>query len=131
MRARLHFWFLSVALGLTVMFGTSATGLAVGPFSPNQELPLPLTAGSLPVRFIVRGLEPSNRTDAQGTIYVTSIRGVPGGVDLHRWSPVIAPPPNADGTLPFQYLGQPDGCGIFAFGCNLIGVAEGGGDVDI
>ena len=131
MSARLHFWFLSVALGLAVMFGSSATGLAVGPFSPNQELALPLTAGSLPVRFIVRGLEPSNRTDGQGTIYVVSIRGVPGGVDLHRWSPVIDPPANGDGTLPFTYLGRPDGCGIFSFGCDLIGIGEGGGDVDI
>ncbi len=100
-------------------------------FSPNQELPLPLTAGNLPVQFIVRGLEPSNRTDSQGTIHVSSIRGVPGGVDLHRWSPLIDPPPNADGALPFAYLGQPDNCGIFADGCNNIGIAEGGGDVDI
>ncbi len=100
-------------------------------FSPNQELPLPLTAGNLPVQFIVRALEPSNRTDTQGTIYVSSIRGVPGGVDLHRWSPLLDPSPNADGTLPFAYLGQPDNCGIFADGCNNIGIAEGGGDVDI
>ena len=100
-------------------------------YSPNQLLPLPQTAGSLPISFIVRGLEPSNRTDNQGTIYVATIRGVPGGVDLHRWSPVIDGPPNADGTLPFRYLGQPDGCGIFATGCQNIGITEGGGDVDI
>jgi hypothetical protein len=100
-------------------------------YSPNQLLPLPQTAGSLPISFIVRGLEPSNRTDNQGTIYVATIRGVPGGVDLHRWSPVIDGPPNANGTLPFRYLGQPDGCGIFATGCQNIGIAEGGGDVDI
>ena len=131
MNARLGSWFLVVAIGLAVMFGSSAKGLAVNGFSPNQELALPLTAGDLPVRFIVRGLEPSNRTDGEGTIYVASIRGVPGGVDLHRWSPVIDPPANGDGTLPFTYLGQPDGCGLFSFGCNLIGVAEGGGDVDI
>lgn len=131
MNARLGSRLLSVALGLAVIFGGSAMSLAVGPFSPNQELELPLTAGQLPVQFIVRGLEPSNRTDGEGTIYVSSIRGVPGGVDLHRWSPVVDPPPNADGTLPFVYLGHPDNCGIFAFGCDLIGVAEGGGDVDI
>ncbi len=100
-------------------------------YSPNQLLPLPQTAGSLPISFIVRGLEPSNRTDNQGTIYVATIRGVPGGVDLHRWSPVMDGPPNANGTLPFRYLGQPDGCGIFATGCQNIGIAEGGGDVDI
>jgi hypothetical protein len=103
----------------------------VNGFSKNQLLTLPLTAGNLPVSFIVRGLEPSNRTDNQGTIYVSSIRGVPGGVDAHRWSPVIDPPPNADGTLPFHYLGQPDNCGIFANGCDNIGIALGGGDVDI
>ncbi len=100
-------------------------------FTPNQELPLPLTAGNLPVMFIVRGAEPSNRTDTQGTIYVSTIRGVPGGVDAHRWSPVVDPPQNSDGTFPFVYLGQPDGCGIFANGCDNIGVAQGGGDVDI
>src|SRR5438874_4725462 len=58
-------------------------------FSPNQELPLPLTAGNLPVRFIVRGLEPSVRVDSQGTIYVGSIRGVPGGIDMHRWDSAL------------------------------------------
>jgi len=100
-------------------------------FSPNQELPLPLTAGSLPVRFIVRGLEPSARVDPQGTVYVASIRGVPGGVDLHRYFAPVDGAPNPDGTYPFKYEGRPDGCGIFAFGCDLIGVAEGGGDVDI
>lgn len=100
-------------------------------FSPNQELPLPLTAGSLPVRFIVRGLEPSVRVDGQGTVYVASIRGVPGGVDLHRYYAPVDGAPDPDGTYPFKYEGQPDGCGIFASGCALIGVAEGGGDVDI
>jgi hypothetical protein len=117
----------SATLALTAQLATAQ----VNGFSKNQLLKLPLTAGSLPVSFIVRGLEPSNRTDNQGTIYVSSIRGVPGGVDAHRWSPVLDPPPNADGTLPFHYLGQPDGCGIFANGCDNIGIAEGGGDVDI
>lgn len=134
MRVRTCFGF---ALGLVCLTGAfmftcyRRSVYAQPQFSPNQELPLPLTAGQLPVQFIVRGLEPSNRTDSQGTIYVTSIRGVPGGVDLHRWSPLVDPAPNSDGTLPFVYLGQPDGCGIFASGCDLVGVAEGGGDVDI
>jgi hypothetical protein len=117
----------SATLALTAQLATAQ----VDGFSKNQLLKLPLTAGKLPVQLIVRGLEPSNRTDNQGTIYVSSIRGVPGGVDAHRWSPIVDPPPNADGTLPFKYLGQPDGCGIFANGCDEIGIAEGGGDVDI
>src|SRR3989449_3621875 len=100
-------------------------------FSPNQELPLPLTAGQLPVRFIVRGLEPGVRVDQQGTVYVDSIRGVPTGFDLHRWSPVVDSPANADGTYPFQYMGRPDGCGILSTGCDFIGIGEGGGDADM
>src|SRR6266704_5827345 len=135
MRVQAHF---SFALGLACLTSAfvfigyvNSVSAQQSPFSPNQELPLPLTAGQLPVQFIVRGLEPSNRTDSQGTIYVSSIRGVPGGVDLHRWSPLVDLPRNPDGTLPFVYLGRPDDCGIFAFGCDLLGIAEGGGDVDI
>ena len=111
-------------------------------FSPNQELPLPLLApvptSQSPLAFVVRGLEPSVRTDAQGTIYVSSIRGVPGGVDLHRWYSPVDGGANPDGTLPFKYEGQPDNCGILTNGCannvnNLLnpGLAPGGGDVDI
>src|SRR5437870_9830397 len=55
-------------------------------FSKNQELPLPdLAPVGGPrglIAFVVRGLEPSVRTDSQGTVYVSSIRGVPGGTDL-------------------------------------------------
>jgi hypothetical protein len=60
---------------------------AVNGFSDNQELPLPLVApiANSGVSFIVRGLEPSVRVDPQGTVYVSSIRGVPTGVDLHRY----------------------------------------------
>src|SRR2546425_3147918 len=100
-------------------------------FSPNQELALPLTGGQLPVQFIVRGLEPGIRVDQQGTVYVDSIRGVPTGFDLHRWSPVVDSPANADGTYPFQYMGRPDGCGILNTGCDFIGIGEGGGDADM
>jgi len=120
---------LVLAVGL-VGFSAVST-LAQAQFSPNQELPLPMTAGDLPVKFIVRGLEPSNRVDQDGTVYVSSIRGVPGGIDMHRWSPLLEGPPNPDGTLPFKYLGQPDGCGILSIGCSFIGIAEGGGDTDI
>jgi len=121
MRARL-----SPAIALAL-----AAGATFAQYSPNQELPLPLTAGNLPVRFIVRGLEPSVRVGPDGTVYVASIRGVPGGVDLHRYFAGIDGPAAADGTYPFKYEGQPDGCGILANGCANIGVAEGGGDVDI
>src|SRR3989442_451602 len=141
-KVRLRF---GLAVGLTCLLGTLAllvghgSVLAINGFSTNQELPLPLLAGQLPVRFIVRGLEPSVRVDAQGTVYVSSIRGVPGGVDLHRYfAAADGPPGGVGGTYPFKYEGQPDdpthnlfACGIFASGCNLIGIAEGGGDVDI
>jgi hypothetical protein len=58
----------------------------VGPgtktFSPNQNLCLPQLApaptGLSPLTFIVSGGEPGDRVDAQGSIYVVSIRGVPG-----------------------------------------------------
>src|SRR5207237_5487864 len=83
-------------------------------FSPNQSLCLPQLApvptGLSPLAFIVQGLEPGDRVDSQGTIYVESIRGVPGGVDLWRWSQPIDGAPNANGTLPFKYEGQPDNC---------------------
>lgn len=105
----------------------SAVKAQQGPFTPNQQLPLPSLAGQLPLRFVVRALEPATVVDEQGTIYVGSIRGVPGGADMHRWSPVVDGAPNADGTLPFVPLGQPDQCGINA--CDVVGVAEGGGDM--
>jgi len=76
-------------------------------------------------------LEPSTRVGPDGAVYVASIRGVPGGVDLHRSYAPTDGGPNVDGTYQFTYLGRPDNCGIFAFGCDLIGIAEGGGDVDI
>src|SRR5260370_18639954 len=100
----------SATLALTAQLATAQ----VNGFSKNQLLKLPLTAGKLPVQFIVRGLEPSNRTDNQGTIYISSIPGVPGGGDAYRWSPIVDPPPNPDGTLPFNYLGQPHDSRLFA-----------------
>src|SRR5229473_8322431 len=118
-------------------------------FSPNQNLCLPQLApvptGLSPLAFIVQGVEPGDRVDSQGSIYVVSIRGVPGGIDLWRWYQPIDVGPNADGTIPFKYEGQPDNCGIFAFspvpgigGCannvgsaGNLGVAPGGGDADI
>src|SRR3989442_11411776 len=144
MKARLHF---GLALGraclvgaLALLVGNGSVG-AVNGFSDNQELPLPLLApiANSGVSFIVRGLEPSVRVDAQGALYVSSIRGVPTGVDLHRYYAAVDGPPDTGGTYPFKYEGQPDNCGIFNAsqgGCannNLdpFGLGLGGGDVDI
>src|SRR2546428_1397189 len=120
-------------------------GTGSASFSPNQSLFLPQLApvptGLSPLAFIVQGVEPGDRVDPQGTAYVVSIRGVPGGVDLWRWSRPIDGAPNANGTLPFKYEGQPDNCGIFGLtggGCvnnvgspTNLGLAPGGGDADI
>jgi hypothetical protein len=65
-------------------------------------------------------------------VYVSSIRGVPGGVDLHRYYAAVDGPPGTGNTYPFKYeQAQPDGCGVLAGGCTFLGIAEGGGDVDI
>src|SRR5437899_3607639 len=120
-------------------------GKGTSVFSPNQNLCLPQLAPvptSLSVlAFIVQGVEPGDRVDSQGGVYVVSIRGVPGGVDLWRWSSPLDGGVNANGTLPFKYEGQPDNCGIYSFtegGCannvgslTNLGVAPGGGDADI
>ena len=121
-------------------------GTGTGVFSPNQNLCMPQLApvgGSTgPLAFIVQGVEPGVRVDSQGTIYVDSIRGVPGGADAWRWDQSLGPifdgAPNSNGTLPFRYEGQPDNCGILTNGCaNNVGsptnpgVAPGGGDADI
>src|SRR3989454_8920467 len=94
-------------------------GTGSATFSPNQSLCLPQLAptptGLSPLAFIVQGVEPGDRVDAQGTVYVVSIRGVPGGIDLWRWSRKLEGPPNGNQTLPFKYEGQPDNCGIFSF----------------
>src|SRR5437879_6579183 len=120
-------------------------GSSSAPFSPNQSLCLPQLAptptGLSPLAFIVQGVEPGDRVDARGTVYVVSIRGVPGGVDLWRWNGTLDGSPNNNRTLPFKYEGQPDNCGIYSFtrgGCahnvgdpTNLGVALGGGDADI
>src|SRR5712664_4913919 len=144
MKARLYF---GVGVGLTCLFGALAllighgSVLAINGFSTNQELPLPLLAPiggpNGPVAFIVRGLEPSPRVAWDGAVYVSSIRGVPGGVDLHRYfQPTDCPANNCTDTYPFKYEGQPDNCGILANGCannslDPLGLGLGGGDVDI
>src|SRR6266852_4999820 len=99
----------------------------VGPgtanYTPNESLCLPAGAG--------QAVEPSMTVDSQGTIYVESIRGVPGGLDLWRWYQTADAGPNTDGTLPFKYEGQPD-CGLFVTPfCSSSGFAPGGGDGDV
>src|SRR5467141_4108979 len=99
----------------------------VGPgtanYTPNESLCLPAGAG--------QAVEPSMTVDSQGTIYVESIRGVPGGLDLWRWNQTADGGPNANGTLRFKYEGQPD-CGIFVTTfCTTSGLAPGGGDGDV
>src|SRR5258706_14845710 len=84
-----------------------AVAAYVGPgtakYTPNESLCLPAGAG--------QAVEPSMTVDSQGNIYVESIRGVPGGLDLWRWYKTADRRPNADGTLSFKYEGQPD-CGM-------------------
>jgi hypothetical protein len=128
-------------VALVLVAPPASRSAAVNGFSPNQELALPLRApiGPAPLAFIVRGLEPSTRVAPDGSVYVSSIRGVPTGVDLHRYYAPIDGAANPDGIYPFKYEGQPDNCGIFSQangGCannslDPLGLGLGGGDVDI
>src|SRR6266699_4803702 len=98
-------------------------GSGTAHYTPNESLCLPAGAG--------QAVEPSMTVDSQGTIYVESIRGVPGGLDLWLWYKTADGGPNADGTLPFKYEGQPD-CGMFVTEfCTESGLAPGGGAGDV
>src|ERR1700716_957994 len=102
---------------------TAYVGPGTANYTPNESLCLPAGAG--------QAVEPSMTVDWQGNIYVESIRGVPGGLDLWRWYKTADGGPNADGTLPFKYEGQPD-CGMFVTPfCSASGFAPGGGDGDV
>ncbi len=102
---------------------TAYVGTGTANYIPNESLCLPAGAG--------QAVEPSMTVDSQGTIYVESIRGVPGGLDLWRWYKTADGGPNANGTLPFKYEGQPD-CGMFVTPfCSASGLAPGGGDGDV
>jgi hypothetical protein len=102
---------------------TAYVGPGTATYTANEGLCLPVGAG--------QAVEPSMTVDSQGTIYVQSIRGVPGGLDLWRWYRTADGGPNADGTLPFKYEGQPD-CGMFITPfCTASGLAPGGGDGDV
>src|SRR6202051_1623187 len=98
---------------------TAYVGAGTANYTPNESLCLPAGAG--------QAVEPSMTVDSQGTIYVESIRGVPGGLDLWRWYKSADGGPHANGTLPFKYEGQPD-CGMFVTTfCTTSGFAPGGG----
>jgi hypothetical protein len=102
---------------------TAYVGPGTANYNPNESLCLPAGAG--------QAVEPSMTVDSQGTIYVESIRGVPGGLDLWRWYKTTDGGPNVNGTLPFKYEGQPD-CGLFVTPfCTASGFAPGGGDGDV
>src|SRR3982075_1499187 len=102
---------------------TAFVGPGTTNYTPNESLCLPAGAG--------QAVEPSMTVDSQGTIYIESIRGVPGGLDLWRWNKAADGGPNANGTLPFKYEGQPD-CGVFVSTfCTTSGLAPGGGDGDV
>lgn len=142
MRRRRRVIFLVATLVISVTIGRPPSSVsAINGFSTNQELPLPLLApiANSGVAFIVRGLEPSTRVAPDGAVYVSSIRGVPGGVDLHRYYAPVDGPPGAGGTYPFKDEGQPDNCGLFNAsqgGCannqlDPFGLGLGGGDVDL
>src|SRR5437870_10762183 len=137
-RSGVLFFVAAFSVAIVTLGWPPSVGEAINGFSLNQELPLPLRApvGPAPLAFIVRGLEPSTRVGPDGAVYVSSIRGVPGGVDLHRYYDATDGPPGAGGTYPFKYEGQPDNCGILANGCannslDPFGLGLGGGDVDI
>src|SRR5436305_2078195 len=102
---------------------TAYVGTGTANYTPNVRLCLPSGAG--------QAVEPSMIVDSQGDIYVESIRGVPGGIDLWRWNKTADGGANANGTLPFKYEGQPD-CGMFVTPfCTQSGLAPGGGDGDL
>jgi len=90
-------------------------------FSTPQALthpPIPATPG---VTLKDQDVEPEIKVDIFGTIYVTAIHGVPGGVDLWK---------STDQGATFTYLGEPDGA---QDKCNVAGTAPcvggaGGGD---
>jgi len=138
LRRRVLFLVATLVVSLVALGRPPGPSYAINGFSDNQELPLPLLApiGPTGVSFIVRGLEPSTRVAPDGTVYVSTIRGVPGGVDLHRYYAPIDGLSGAGGTYPFKYEGQPDNCGILANGCannslDPLGIGLGGGDVDL
>ena len=67
-------------------------------------------------------VEPRVVHDALGNLYVASIQGVPGGVDVWK---------SYDTGKTFTYLGQPDGTQVGATTGTTTGTGLGGGDEDL
>lgn len=88
-------------------------------FGFTTDLQLPDQERS--VAFINQDVEPEIEVDALGTIYISAIRGTPGGVDFWR---------SDDGGATFRFLGQPDGARRPNADVPPEG-GVGGGDVDI
>jgi len=89
----------------------------------------------LPAGAVLAGRRRTSMTvDSQGTIYVESIRGVPGGLDLWRWDRAFGPNAEEDRMLTepcVQVRGSAD-CGIFvALFAVQAGLRRGGGDGDV
>jgi len=102
----------------------------------------PVPTGLSPLAFIVKGVEPGDRVDSQGTITsspsVAYLEASTSGAGINLLRARRKPTE----LWPFKYEGQPDNCGIFGStrgGCvnnvgsptNLGGLAPGGGDADI
>src|SRR5947209_5621336 len=93
-------------------------------FAAPQEMirpPIPATPG---VTLLDQEVEPEIKIDLFGTIYITSIHGVPGGVDLWK---------STNNGATFAFLGEPDGA---QDKCNVAGTlpctaGAGGGDDSI
>jgi len=95
-------------------------------FAAPQQLirpPIPATPG---VTLLDQDQEPEIKVDLFGTVYVTAIHGVPGGVDLWK--------SNNDGTS-FVYLGEPDGaqdkCNVTGTGPCTVGAGGGDDSIDV
>jgi uncharacterized repeat protein (TIGR01451 family) len=86
-------------------------------FSPNVTVRAPVAT---------RDGEPSNRTDTFGNFYVSSIRGVPAGVDL--WYDDLNSDPYLRNVV---YRGQPDSQTCDSPDAEQCVGADGGGDVDL
>src|SRR5258708_13825412 len=69
---------------------TAYVGTGTANYTPNESLCLPAGAG--------QALQPSMTVDSPGNIYIESIRGVPGGLDLSRWYKTADAGPNPHGT---------------------------------
>ena len=95
-------------------------------FSTPQALthaPIPVTPG---VFFKDQDVEPEIKVDMYGTVYVTAIHGVPGGIDLWK---------STDKGATFTYLGEPDGaqdkCGVAGTAACIGGVGGGDDSIDL